>query len=63
MKAAQFLWISGLAVFLFVTGAHAQMPPSPELQRLHDVLNLRPDQDASWQDYVHSTAVDPQKPS
>ncbi len=61
MKAAQLLGISGLSVFLLATGVHAQMPPSPELQRLHDVLNLRPDQDASWQDYVHSTAVDPQE--
>ncbi len=61
MRAARLLGISGLSVFLFAAGAHAQMPPSPELERLHDMLNLSPDQDGSWQDYVHSTAVDPQE--
>lgn len=62
MKTAQILSISALSVFLFAVGARGQTPPpSPQLQHLHDVLNLRPDQDASWQDYVRSTTVDPQE--
>ena len=61
MSTARLLGISSLSVFLFAAGVHAQMPPSLELQRLHDVLNLRPDQDPTWQDYVRSTAVDPQE--
>jgi hypothetical protein len=54
-------------MFLFAAGAHAQMltpssaPPSRQLQQLHDALNLRPDQDTNWQDYVRSTAVDPRE--
>lgn len=61
MRAPRLLGISGLSVFLFAASTYAQIPPSPELQRLHDVLNLRPDQDGSWQDYVRSTVVDPQE--
>ena len=61
MKAARLLGIFGLSIFLLAARAHAQMSPSPELQRLHDLLNLRPDQDVSWQEYVDSTAVDPQE--
>ena len=49
MSTARFLGISALSVFLFAAGAHAQTPPpSPQLQQLHDALNLRPDQDAAW---------------
>jgi periplasmic protein CpxP/Spy len=40
-------------------GYNQQMPsPSVQLQQLHDALNLRPDQDANWQAYAHSTTVD-----
>ncbi len=62
MSMARVLGISALSVFLFAAVAHAQTPPpNPQLQQLHDALNLRPDQDAAWQDYVRSTAVDPQE--
>jgi periplasmic protein CpxP/Spy len=61
MTKARFLSVSALSVFL-ATAAHAQMPPqSPQLQQLHDALNLRPDQDADWQAYSRSTAVNPQE--
>lgn len=59
MKTARLLSIPVLSMFLFAAPSHAQTPPSAELQRLHDVLNLRPDQDANWRDYARSTAVDP----
>jgi protein CpxP len=62
MKIARLTSISAFSVFLFAAGAQAQTPPpSPQLQQLHDALNLRPDQDAAWRDYVRSTAVDPQE--
>ena len=61
MNTARLLSFSVLSMFLFAAGAHAQTPASRQLQQLHDVLNLRPDQDANWQDYVRSTAVDPQE--
>ena len=67
MNTARLLRISILPMLLFAAGAHAQMltpspaPPSRQLQQLHDALNLRPDQDTNWQDYVRSTAVDPQE--
>ncbi|HWF63933.1 MAG TPA: Spy/CpxP family protein refolding chaperone [Rhizomicrobium sp.] len=61
MNIARLLSISALSVFLLAAGAHAQTPPSRQLQQLHDALNLRPDQDTNWQDYVRSTAVDPQE--
>ena len=62
MKTAQFLGVSALSLFLSAAGAHAQMPPAnPQLQQLHDALNLRPDQDAAWRDYLRSTAIDPQE--
>jgi hypothetical protein len=61
MNTARLLSISALSVFLFAAVAHAQTPPSPQLQQLHDALNLRPDQDAAWRDYVRSTAVNPQE--
>jgi len=62
MKTARLISISAFSVFLFAAGAQAQTPPpSPQLQQLHDALNLRPDQDAAWRDYVRSTAVDPQE--
>ena len=67
MSTARLLSISALSVFLFAAVAHAQMPapptppPSPQLQQLHDALNLRPDQDGAWRDYVRSTAVNPQE--
>jgi hypothetical protein len=60
MNTARLLSISALSVFLFAAVAHAQTA-SPQLQRLHDALNLRPDQDAAWRDYVRSTAVNPQE--
>ncbi len=60
MKTARLLSISALSVFLFTASAQAQMPPqNPQLQQLHDALHLTPDQDASWQTYVRSTAIDP----
>ena len=63
MNAARLLSISLLSLVLFASVAQAQMPnaapPSRQLQQLHDALHLRPDQDASWQDYVRSTVVDP----
>jgi hypothetical protein len=62
MNSARLLSISALSVFLFAAGAQAQTPPpSPQLQQLHDALNLRPDQDAAWRDYLRSTAIDPQE--
>jgi len=62
MTTARLLTISLLSAFLFAAPSLAQSSgPSPELQRLHDALNLRPDQDAAWQDYARSTAVDPQE--
>jgi hypothetical protein len=61
MNTARLLSISALSVFLFAAGTQAQTPPSRQLQQLHDALNLRPDQDANWQDYVHSTAIDPRE--
>jgi hypothetical protein len=62
MNTARLLSISAFSVFLFAAGAQAQTPPpSPQLQQLHDALNLRPDQDAAWRDYVRSTVVDPQE--
>lgn len=61
MKTAQLLSISVLSMFLFAAPSHAQTPPSPQLQQLHDALNLRPDQDANWRDYARSTAVNPQQ--
>jgi periplasmic protein CpxP/Spy len=62
MNTARLLSISALSAFLFAAVAHAQTPPpSPQLQQLHDALNLRPDQDAAWRDYVRSTAVNPQE--
>jgi periplasmic protein CpxP/Spy len=61
MKTARLLGICAFSVFLSTVGVHAQPPFSPQLQRLHDGLNLRPDQDATWQDYVRSTAVNPQE--
>jgi protein CpxP len=67
MNTARLLSISALSAFLFGAMAHAQMPapqtppPSPQLQQLHDALNLRPDQDAAWRDYLRSTAVNPQE--
>ena len=61
MSMTRVLGISALSVFLFAAAAHAQTPPSPQLQQLHDALNLRPDQDAAWRDYVRSTAVNPQE--
>jgi periplasmic protein CpxP/Spy len=60
MNTARLLSISALSVFLFAAVAHAQTA-SPQLQQLHDALNLRPDQDAAWRDYVRSTAVNPQE--
>ena len=60
MNTARLLSISALSVFLFAAAAHAQTA-SPQLQQLHDALNLRPDQDAAWRDYVRSTAVNPQE--
>jgi len=59
MKTARLLSISGLSVLLLGSGIAAQTPFSPQLQRLHDVLSLRADQDGSWQTYVRSTAADP----
>ena len=67
MNIARLLSISVLSMLLFAAVAHAQMltpspaPPSRQLQQLHDALNLRPEQDTNWQDYVRSTAVDPQE--
>lgn len=62
MKTTSILGVSLFSLFLLGAGAHAQMPPpNPQLQQLHDALNLRPDQDANWQAYVRSTAVDPQE--
>ena len=58
MNTARLLSISTLSMFLLAAGAQAQTPPSRQLQQLHDALNLRPDQDANWQDYVRSTVVD-----
>ena len=62
MNSARLLSISALSVFLFAVVAHAQSA-SPQLQQLHDALNLRPDQDAAWRDYVRSTLIDPQEAS
>lgn len=60
MMTARFLSVSFLSMFLFAAGAQAQMPPpNPQLQQLHDALNLRPDQDAAWSDYLRSTSADP----
>jgi|SRR6185437_11725282 len=61
MTIARLLSFSALSMFLFVAGAQAQTPSSPQLQQLHDALKLRPDQDANWQDYARSTAIDPQE--
>jgi protein CpxP len=62
MMIARLLSISILSAFLFAAPSLAQSSgSSPELQRLHDALNLRPDQDGAWQDYMRSTAVDPQE--
>ncbi len=61
MKTARLLGVSAFSVFVLTAGALAQSPPSPQLQRLHDVLNLRADQDAGWQTYVRSTAADPEE--
>jgi periplasmic protein CpxP/Spy len=63
MNSMRFLSVSVLSVFLTVAAAHAQTspPPSPQLQQLHDALKLRPDQDADWQAYSRSTAVNPQE--
>ena len=60
MNTARLLSISALSVFLFAAVAHAQTA-NPQLQQLHDALNLRPDQDTAWRDYVRSTLVDPQE--
>ena len=61
MNTARFAAISAFSVFLFAAGAQAQTPASPQLRQLHDALNLRADQDAGWQDYARSTAIDPQE--
>jgi hypothetical protein len=62
MLTARLLSIFVLSAFLSAEPSFAQSPnSSPELQRLHNVLNLRLDQDRAWQDYVRSTAVDPQE--
>ncbi|HKD48727.1 MAG TPA: Spy/CpxP family protein refolding chaperone [Rhizomicrobium sp.] len=61
MDTARLLSISGFLVFLLGAGVAAQTPFSPQLQRLHDVLNLRVDQDGGWQTYVRSTAADPEE--
>jgi LTXXQ motif family protein len=68
MNSMRFLSVSVLSVFLAASVAQAQTPPppqntpaSPQLQHLHDALMLRPDQDADWQAYSRSTAVNPQE--
>jgi LTXXQ motif family protein len=62
MTAGRLLSISILSALLFAAPTLAQTSGvRPELQRLHDVLNLRPDQDTAWEDYTRSTAVDPEE--
>lgn len=62
MTAARLLSTTILSALLFAAPSFAQTSgTSPELQRLHNVLNLRPDQDTAWEDYMRSTAVDPQE--
>lgn len=62
MKTARLLTVSVLSAFVFAASAHAQMPQqNPQLQQLHDALKLKPDQDAGWQAYIRSTAMDPQE--
>ena len=60
MWSARVWSISAFLMILSVVSLRAQIPPIPELQRLHDVLNLRLDQDASWQTYARSTEINPQ---
>ncbi|HZQ39302.1 MAG TPA: hypothetical protein VFA87_00865, partial [Rhizomicrobium sp.] len=61
MYVARLLGMSALSIFLLGARAQAQTVSSPQLRQLHDALNLRADQDASWQDYARSTAIEPEE--
>ncbi|MGH6827713.1 MAG: Spy/CpxP family protein refolding chaperone [Rhizomicrobium sp.] len=58
MRISRLFGVSGAFLLLLTAFVHAQ---SPEMQQLHDALNLRPDQEASWQTYARSLAIDPQE--
>ena len=58
MTFSRLAVVSGLFLFLVTASAYAQ---SPELQQLHDALNLRPDQEASWESYARTLSADPQE--
>lgn len=58
MTFSRLFTISGIFLFLLTAAVSAQ---NAQLQQLHDALNLRSDQEASWESYARTLAMDPQE--
>ena len=61
MMSFRFLRASCLCLCLFTVAAHAQVPETQMLERLHGALNLTPAQEDGWKVLEQAYAIDPQK--